>query len=107
MISEASDRAKLAAGEAVIGCGLPRVAAGETEADRLVVHSGLTAGAALAAAHDPKLGLDRSVCLRDVVALLRNAGGIQAVYDNHNASADLLESLVASDHEAEPTGRAA
>lgn len=43
----------------------------------------------LAAAHDPSLGSDRSVCLRDVVERLRerNAGG----FAFYGAAADFIE----------------
>jgi hypothetical protein len=43
-------------------------------------------------AHDPALGLDRSVCLRDVLLWLRETSDPDAPYDAYcNIAADLIE----------------
>jgi hypothetical protein len=56
---------------------------------------GAMTAAALIAAHDPSLGLDRSVCLRDVVEALRGPAGDDAltyVYtDVNHAAANFIE----------------
>lgn len=44
--------------------------------------------AALEAAHDPSLGLDRSVCLRDVVELFR---AMENGFISRHGAADLIE----------------
>lgn len=50
---------------------------------------------ALYAAHDPALGLDRSVCLRDVVEAIRNEGAKEgsdlALADHYYSAADFIE----------------
>lgn len=45
----------------------------------------------LEAAHDPELGLDRSVCLRDVVNALRSAGVNEDEWRPHLAPANFIE----------------
>lgn len=51
------------------------------------VWSHRVAAQAVRAAHDPSLGLDRSVCLRDVVEALRERGA----FLSHESPADFIE----------------
>lgn len=55
----------------------------------------------LLAAHDPALGMDRSVCLRDVIEKLRSTREWQRPDDQHllDEVANFIEREFGSDHE--------